>query len=266
MTQIIGIVCKDAIVFGAESETTSGAAKKHGTEKISIVNFLNGYAMIAEAGAEAWSNSTVESFRRKAAITKIVDDMTIANTAKESVLEIRNHIKSLHPDTSLAEWENFFYQDANNFELKVGYYFSGSPYIFKLHPFSAYPYQNKREFVTSGIGGDLAHYLLKDFSFGQIPSHATTLIAAYVLKEVKGSTQYCGGATSIALVSDGNRPERMLPSEVDSMETQIEQMRLVENDNRLKKLNDLVDSTCMAYQTGTYETGSSVEQDKSELK
>jgi 20S proteasome alpha/beta subunit len=254
MSQIIGIVCKDAIVFGAESETTRGSAKQHGTEKISIVNFPNGYAMIAEAGAEAWSNSAVESFRRKAAVTKIVDDMTIPNTVKESILEIRNHMKSLHPDTLLAEWENFFYQEANDFELTVGYYFSGTPHIFKFHPFSAYPYPNKREFVTSGIGGDLAHYLLKDFSFGQIPAHATTLIAAYVLQEVKGSTQYCGGATSIALVSDGNRPEKMSASEVDSMEAQIAEMRLVENDNRLKKLNDLVDSTCMAYQAGTHQS------------
>jgi 20S proteasome alpha/beta subunit len=249
VTLIVGIICKDAIVFGAESETTRGSAKQHGTEKISIIEFLNGYALVGEAGAATYSNIAVDSFKRKAAGREITDDRTIANAAKDAVLEFRNHMTSLHPGLSPTNWEDFFYQEQNDFELTLGYYFSGKAFLFKFRPMTAWPQPIAAEFSTSGIGSDLAHYLLKDFPFGQISSHQATLIASYVVKEAKGSVAYCGGGTSLAVVSQGKRPEKISAEQANAMELQITNMVAMENRHRLQQLSEIVNLTKMEYQS-----------------
>jgi hypothetical protein len=51
VTLILGIICRDAIVLAADSQTTKGSAKQLGANKISVAEFGNGKAAVAESGS-----------------------------------------------------------------------------------------------------------------------------------------------------------------------------------------------------------------------
>ena len=100
MTLIVGIICKDGIVLAADSQTTKGMAKQPGANKIRVIEFANGKALVAESGSASLSASVIDLFQGKAAGRKIENEMTIAKIAEESVREIRNSLTSLHPNNT----------------------------------------------------------------------------------------------------------------------------------------------------------------------
>jgi hypothetical protein len=163
VTLIVGIICKDGIVLAADSQTTKGAAKQLGANKISVVEFENGKALVAESGSASLSVSAIQAFQRKAAGRKIEDDSTVATIAEEAVREIRSSLTSLNPNcNSPTEWQDFFWREANYFELMVAYYFGGKPHLYKLNPLWCIPVPATSHFMTSGIAGDLANYILQE--------------------------------------------------------------------------------------------------------
>jgi len=212
VTLIVGIICKDGIVLAADSQTTKGsyegAAKVVGTEKISVVEFANGSALVAESGAASISGAAIEIFKRKAAKKEIVDDMTVARTAEEAVREIRARIESLYPkNLPLREWQDFFYQPVNNFELMVAFYHNGKPFIYTLEPASCIPVTSPTAyFFTSGIASNLATYVLKEHTQKDMDYEFASVVAIKVVKAAIDNVEGCGEPIKAAVIRKETTP------------------------------------------------------------
>ena len=78
MTLIVGIVCREAIVLSAESETTRGSAKYQGTHKLHLVPFKGGHhAIIGEAGSAFPAGACADAVFRIAKATEVDSEDTI---------------------------------------------------------------------------------------------------------------------------------------------------------------------------------------------
>jgi 20S proteasome alpha/beta subunit len=201
VTLIIGIICKDGIVLAADSQTTKGAARQLGTNKIRVVEFGNGKAIVAESGSASLSARAIEVFQRKAAGRKIEDDSTIAKAAEESVREIRSSLTSLHPNCNFPDrWQQFFNEDINYFELMLAYYFEGKPHLYKLNPLWCIPVPATAHFMTSGIAGDLANYVLQEYANPGMESELASVVAIKAVEDAIEYVEGCGGPPRVALI------------------------------------------------------------------
>ena len=201
MTLIVGIICKDGIVLAADSQTTKGMAKQPGANKIRVIEFANGKALVAESGSASLSASVIDLFQGKAAGRKIENEMTIAKIAEESVREIRNSLTSLHPNnTSPTDWQNYFGEETNYFELMVAYYFGSKPRLYKLNPLWCIPVPATSYFMTSGIAGDLANYILKEHTEPKMDSEFASVIAIKVVEDAIEYVEGCGSPPRVALI------------------------------------------------------------------
>jgi len=208
VTLIVGIICRDAIVLAADSQTTKGIAKIPGTTKIRVIDFVNGKALVAESGSASLSNSAIEAFQRLAKVVKIEDEFTISKSAEAAVREIRNQITSLHPtNNSPQEWQDYFFRDENYFELMVAYYHGGNPHLYKLNPVWCIPVPATFYFLTSGIAADLANYILKEHTEPMMDSEFASVIAIKVVEDAIEYVEGCGSPTRVAC----RRMNRMNP-------------------------------------------------------
>jgi 20S proteasome alpha/beta subunit len=205
VTLIIGIVCKDGIVLAADSQTTKGisfgAAKSCSTDKINVIEFENGKALVAESGSASLSNSVIEAMHRKAKGVKIENELTIAKLAEDSVREIRSSITNLHPTNTAPEnWQDFFSRDINYFELMIAYYFDQTPCLYTLNPLWCIPIKVTSYFDTSGIASDLANYILKEHTEPKMDSEFASVIAVKVIEDAIEYVEGCGSPTKVAII------------------------------------------------------------------
>ena len=248
ITLIVGAVCKDAIVLGAESETTRDYAKYHGTKKISIVDFQNGSVMVGEAGIQHLSVAVVDGFSKIARDTTIENEESIIKALEKSFREISS--RTIAPRSGTKTCQNFYRQEINYFEITLAFYYDGKPYIYILNPVFGIAVKCRERFSRSGIGKDLAEYLLKDVSFEGMDARSATIEIAHVVREVKTSVSGCGGNTEIALVSDGNKPEKLNQPALNDMEEKILFLSKKRRSERRKSVEELKESVLMQYQSG----------------
>jgi len=212
VTLIIGIVCKDAIVLAADSQTTKGTVKQSGTNKISEIKFTNGNALVAEAGSASLSNRVVELFKRSAATTDITDDSTIEKLLQKCLREVRHDLTSLHiGSVSPKEQQDYFLDESNYFEIMLAYYQGNKPRIYKFNPLWCIPSPAITYFETSGIASELANYILREHT---APAMDKNLAAVIAIKTVKDAIEYvegCGMPIRLALV---HKPYRRRPYDV----------------------------------------------------
>jgi len=201
VTLIVGIICKEAIVLAADSQTTKGIAKQPGTHKIHEIEFANGCALVAESGSASLSNAVIQLFQNKAIGVTIENELTIAKTAEASIREIRNSLTSLHPTcTDGITWQSFFLEQINYFELMVAYYFECKPCLYKLNPVWCIPIPASSYFMTSGIASDLANYILHEQAEPQMDSELASVIAIKVVEDAIEYVEGCGSPTRAALI------------------------------------------------------------------
>jgi len=201
VTLIVGIICKDAIVLAADSQTTRGTSKQSGTAKINVIEFVNGKALVAESGSAALSGRVVEIFQKKAAVKEITDDSIISKLAEESLREVRLSITSLHPEKNTSEdWQDYFGRDINYFELMLAYYFDGKPHLYILNPLWAIPVKSPSYFATSGIASELANYILKEHTEPKMDAELASVIAIKVVEDAIEYVEGCGRPTRVALI------------------------------------------------------------------
>ena len=185
--------------MAADSQTTKGIAKLPGTQKIREIKFANGKALIAESGSASLSNNVIEFFQNKAKEKQIEDELTVAKLAEESVREIRGQITSLHPEKNAPEdWQNYFLQDNNYFELMVAYYFNGKPCLYKLNPLWCIPVKATSYFMTSGIASDLANYILTEHTEPAMDGNFARVIAIKVVQDAIEYVEGCGSPPRVA--------------------------------------------------------------------
>jgi hypothetical protein len=200
VTLILGIVCKDAIVLAADSQTTKGAAKQLGTNKISIVEFQNGKAAVAESGS-ILSNVAIELFQKKAKGKIVEDELTIAKTAEAAVREVITGItEHLNPKSSDIDRQDFLRSGDNYFELMIAYYFGNRPCLYILKSAWAVPFRSSSYFATSGIAADLANYILQEHTARDMDKDLATIIAIKTVKDAIDNVEGCGLPIRAALI------------------------------------------------------------------
>ncbi len=219
MTLIVGIVCKDAIVLAADSQTTYFPSKILGTNKISAVNFSNGKALVAEAGLVSLSNTAVHIFQNKAKATEIKDEETVAKVCQQAVQEIRQHQISLFPRRkySLEEWKAYF-RDQSDFILTVAYYFNDKPYLYNISLNECTLHKITSEFSATGCGESFGNYLLKQESdhgegFKKMDSDLASVIAIKVADAAAEYVDGCGRPIKVALI----QPPMPVPDFLDAL-------------------------------------------------
>lgn len=264
MTLIVGVVCKDAIVFGAESETTCGDSKFQGTKKISIVDFIGGSVIVGEAGIQHLSHATVDKFIEVASKTKAENEESIVKALETSFRETTK--RTIAPRLGTKTCQDFYRQEYNYFEITLGFFCGGRPSIYILNPIFGIAVKCRERFSRSGIGKDLAEYLLKDFPFENMDSRATTLAVTYVVREAKTSVSGCGGNTEIALVSSGCNPEKLSADAVASNDGTIGLLADAEHAFRMKVVEELNEKVMLLYQSGLDETSGGPVEDESKSK
>jgi len=201
VTLIVGIICKDAIVLAADSQTTKGNARQLGANKISVADFKNGKAIIAESGSASLSVSAIQVFQRMALATKIENELTIAKTAEAAIRNIRAELMSQHPNSSSPiDWQNFFFQEVNYFELMIAYFFEGRPCLYKLNPAWCIPVTATSHFMTSGIASDLANYILQEYSDPKMDNKLASVIAIKVIEDAIEYVEGCGSPPRVAVI------------------------------------------------------------------
>jgi hypothetical protein len=201
MALIVGIVCRDGIVLASETQKTLGDYRIPNTTKIHKVEFQNGKALIAESGASDWSNIALEKILKRAKTTTIVADDTIANLVSSVVREVRNDHTSLHPNATPEQWRDYFLSEENRYNLMVAYYFGMKPFIFNVEPAKCVPVPLiGSHYSTSGIGGELGLFLLREHSQKDMEFWFGAVIATYVIETVKENFEWCGGKTHVGVI------------------------------------------------------------------
>jgi 20S proteasome alpha/beta subunit len=204
---IVGIICKDGIVLAADSQTTKGVAKQLGTNKISVAEFGNGHALMAESGSADLSNTAIEIFQRKAKGVKMEDESTVAKIAEESVREVVKGITAhLNPNSPDSERQSFLFEEVNYFELMVAYYFEGRPRLYKLNPAWCIPVPASSYFMTSGIAGDLVNYILLKHTKPGMDSKFAAVIAVKTILDAIDNIEGCGEPARVASIHKGLFP------------------------------------------------------------
>jgi 20S proteasome alpha/beta subunit len=200
MTLIIGIVCHDGIVMAAESQTTKGNSKLLGTNKISIVEFEHDKVLVAEAGSANLSNHAIELFQRKARGVKIDNDSTVPKLVQKSVFEVvEKLLEPFKSGATPAQIQDFLLDEINKFELMVAYYFQKKPYLYMFRSaLAGIPDKVKTYFETSGIGADLADYILTKYIKENSDSEFASVIAVKALQDVSNHVEGCGGPLRMA--------------------------------------------------------------------
>jgi 20S proteasome alpha/beta subunit len=206
VTLIVGIVCKDAIVLAADSQTTYSPSKILGTNKISEIKFQNGKALIAESGFCSLSNAAVDAIQKKAEKTEIKNEETVAVICRQAVQEIRQQQISLFPRKkySLTEWE-YFFRDYKNFFLTLAYYFNEKPYLCAIDLSECTFRKPTFGFIVSGVGESVGNYMLKeeyDFcgGFEKMDSELAAVIAIKVADVAAEYVDGCGRPIKAALI------------------------------------------------------------------
>jgi 20S proteasome alpha/beta subunit len=219
VTLIVGIICKDGIVLAADSQTTRGASKQSGTDKINVIEFANGKALMAESGSAALSGRVIEIFQKKSAATKITDESTISKLAEESLREVRLSITSLHPEKNTSEdWQDYFGREINYFELMLAYYFNRKPHLYIFNPLWAIPVKSSSYFATSGIAAELANYILREHTEPKMDSEFASVIAIKVVEDAIEYVEGCGSPPRVALI----QPPIEVPDLLDTLSGKTE--------------------------------------------
>jgi 20S proteasome alpha/beta subunit len=218
VTLIVGIVCRDAVILAAESETTRGNAKYQGTHKLHIIPFKSGHrAIIGEAGSAFPAGVCADAVERIASITDVDNEYAIPKAVEAAFREM---VKGGHgPKMGSRKCQEFHGQEDNYFQFLIGYYFNGKPHLYEFSSYYASARKCPRPFAVVGIGGDLAEYLLRPFAVAEMPAKQAMFTAVYVVGEVKNSVAGCGGPTQLAILSPHNACARLSPESIKDLES-----------------------------------------------
>jgi 20S proteasome alpha/beta subunit len=216
VTIIVGIITADQIILASDSQTTFGTQKQLNTDKISVVKFERGCALVAESGDAELSQKAVALFKSKAEEHVMENATDAISLAEQAVKEVRKEQVDLYGagNFTLEEWQREF-RDNKPFELMVAYYFNEKPFLYTLHISSAIACKVQSHYSTIGCGSNLGGYLLSELSYPKMDNEMAAAIAVYIVESVKKHDAFCGGNTKIALLNmqpGPQEPRFLLPA------------------------------------------------------
>jgi hypothetical protein len=201
MTLITGIICKDGVVIAADSQQTNGNWKRLDINKITVIQFANTYAIVAEAGCADYSGQAIEILKRKAKDLEVMDFQTVENAVCQAVHEVLSSLKNLWSDAKV-EWLDTFsrYKEQWRFELLIAHCWNEKPCLFKVGLETPVVQPTKTFFHTAGIGSDLAVYLLKEYATKDMDSEFASALAIYVTEKANDAQDGCMGPIRLGVL------------------------------------------------------------------
>ena len=186
--------------MASDSQTTWGSVKRTDTDKISLVDFDGGAALVAESGTCSLSGVALRLLQEKAKAQKITADDSPAQLAKDAIREVRNDQRSLYPGSHAPEtWQRHF-RDESPMGLTIAYWFDGKAKLYTVTIDECMPIPMQGRFIATGCGGDLGEYLLSEFYVEEQGHFLASIVAAYVVEMVKQHDACCGGPTRLGWV------------------------------------------------------------------
>jgi 20S proteasome alpha/beta subunit len=249
VTIITGIICNDGIVLASDSQTTFGTQKQCDTNKINPVQFVNGWALVAESGDAELSQKAVATFQEFASVLNPTSEKEIIFKAEQAVKSVRQQQIALYQgqNFSLEEWQQEF-RDNRPFELMIAFYFNKTPHLYTLSLSTGIAHKINLHYAAIGCGSNLGGYLLAELSTPEMPSYLATPISVYIVESVKKHDAFCGGATKIAQLPNpawwlgqGNyipQPHVFSPVDVAKLVKLVSKMDSKTKTQRIKILQD----------------------------
>ena len=207
MSLIVGIVCESGIVLAAESQTTytspqGDAIQRLDTQKINVVEFGGEAVLIAETGETTYSGRAVEFFNELSKGKTISDYRDAAEIAQQAVRKTRETVKENLGIKSESEFKDHIFNHNLNFALMIAHYHESKPYIFTIRFSEGIANKRNDSFLTLGVRGDVAHYILSRCGLGgKSPFHRALLSAIYTVEEIKKMDPSCGGKVKVAIIA-----------------------------------------------------------------
>ncbi|MEO6784852.1 MAG: hypothetical protein ABI318_01860, partial [Chthoniobacteraceae bacterium] len=161
MTQIVGIVGKDSIVIGSDSQFT-GSCKQLEQEKMQVIPFKDGQLVIAFAVAVGDARRALDIMREMAATLELHDETSGAATALKAISQYRREVLNFYGSSKYlppAEQDKIFSSDDRRFVVMLGYFYGSAddykPALFTIDS-AAGTLERKRDYGILGSGSDFA--------------------------------------------------------------------------------------------------------------
>ncbi|HEY3939275.1 MAG TPA: hypothetical protein VGL97_17720 [Bryobacteraceae bacterium] len=192
MTIGIGMICRDGVLLGADTEVTGWSSKTH-EEKIITFECPYGKIGFVMAGNGVFAQSAIQ--KCQAGLRATPPERTIDKIEKILEREYRRHVFQ-HP--SYATDPSLGYQF-----LIAFWSTNGSVSLFSTNQTAI---RKVNGFECIGIGSDLASYLVLPMFYEGMADAEALYIAIYALARVKDSIVGCGGTSIFTNIRarDGN--------------------------------------------------------------
>lgn len=205
--------------MAGDSQTTWDTGKMWAANKITDLKHPFGNALIAEAGAVLTSSNIVDELQTVAKDKELLNARGLPGVCELAVRKVRERLRHAYSDCSSEELQNLITSEEMDSMLMIANYEAGdTPQIRTISLRHGIAERAARGFAVIGSGSDLASYLLgnlletKKFlaaravAMGrraidhELGTDEATMIAAFILEEVKKHDQYCGGPTKIGVL------------------------------------------------------------------
>jgi 20S proteasome alpha/beta subunit len=201
MTQIIGIVCqesdgeslsqRDAVVIACESQYTTGNSKTTDAQKLSIIEFKNGQALIAEAGPTTNSARAVRYISEAARETIIETEYSVSGIIEQALKKIRNEMLVLSGGENYPwdEKESFFKAQGRKFGLMAAYFHGEEPikkrpHLVKMELVDEFA-THEFPFASLGSAASLTDFIFKKITNKKLRWEFAIPLAIHVIEQVK---------------------------------------------------------------------------------
>lgn len=200
MTIIAGFRCQDGIVVCADTQETSGSAKRN----VPKLEFSSG---------PTWSEEQQKMINHDLAIAicgagdgpfvdKVASRAWDALRGVADISEASDAVESMIKETYTEFGQIYQVGSFPQAELIYGITIGGQSRLFQ----ASGPIVNERDYASSGIGYYLADFLAGRMGAGGGEGHLTTrqcvVLAAYILFQAKEHVEGCGGRSHIAALRE----------------------------------------------------------------
>ena len=262
MTQIVGIVCKDSIIIGSESQyTIRESGKQWNQPKMEVIEFSDqNQVLVALAGAVQPALRVINLMRESAVLRPMNSEIAVIDVAKDAIKKYRNEVLSFYNqplDLVASEQDKIFASEDQYFELMIACLFGKPPnkkqsYLYKIGLLNGQP-ERVMDCGLMGSGSGLARFMLDQFECNDLIWREALPLVVEALERIKGSDVYCGGLIKIAKLDPkyGPFPTRiifMTPGDIRPIVEELESLRPANRawylDKFSKLINKINDERC----------------------
>lgn len=250
VTLIVGIACRNAIVIGADSRTSSESGCRDDTKKINILTFKNGHAIMAVAGS-ADMGALLTAKMQDAALGEEIKDHRSIGEFFENILRRFKADQAKAYSCQLKKLVDTYMLRGVSFSALVAYYFKRQPYLYTADtPLLAATPQDY-SCLCLGCGSDVGKYLLRGLDVSTFKSHQTVLTTVNIIREIKLTDNRCGGPTQITILGNGDsdKPEILSQQTVEAMECRLAALSESHVQERERQTQEIINSTSLGYQS-----------------